>query len=522
LTPYEIKFNERRQFFTEGTELFSKADLFYSRRIGGRPVGFDRVYEDLLEYEEVRRNPSSTNLLNATKLSGRTDFGLGIGVLNAMTREAKAWVVDTESGGDRWIVTQPFTNYNLLVLEQTLVPHSYVSLVNSNVWRQNYVANVTGTEVALADRSNTYRVKGIGALSRIQHEERTRNGFKAFVDAGKISGRFQYRYDLSVISDDYDQNDMGYLRRNNEVVHRGSFSHNVFQPFGWFLGMTNQIQWIYSRVYKPSDFSESVFRYDFSADFKNHYYLTAYAAWAPTDRKDYYEPRVPGRFYIAHKFYETGFTVQTDPRQTFSSLFEAQISRAYDYSFDVRSWSALVSPLLRLSDHFQLRLEYFYGVDRNQPGFVDADFENGNIYFGKRDRNTGTATVEAKYMWTNRSSLECRLRHYWSRVTYDSFYLLQEDGGLRPLGRGTGDPFSRDVQYNAFNLDLTYRWEFAPGSELLVNWKNAIYTSDQLLSGGHWHNLRHTLSAPQTNSISIKFLYYLDYLELVGSSRSSR
>jgi hypothetical protein len=34
LTPYEIKFEENRPFFTEGTELFNKAGLFYSRRVG--------------------------------------------------------------------------------------------------------------------------------------------------------------------------------------------------------------------------------------------------------------------------------------------------------------------------------------------------------------------------------------------------------------------------------------------------------------------------------------------------------
>ncbi|TAH09187.1 MAG: hypothetical protein EAZ12_06765, partial [Sphingobacteriia bacterium] len=34
LTPFEVFFEENRQFFTEGTELFDKGRLFYSRRIG--------------------------------------------------------------------------------------------------------------------------------------------------------------------------------------------------------------------------------------------------------------------------------------------------------------------------------------------------------------------------------------------------------------------------------------------------------------------------------------------------------
>ena len=33
LTPFEVQFNENRSFFTEGTELFGKGNLFYSRRI---------------------------------------------------------------------------------------------------------------------------------------------------------------------------------------------------------------------------------------------------------------------------------------------------------------------------------------------------------------------------------------------------------------------------------------------------------------------------------------------------------
>ena len=35
LTPFEVRYNENRPFFTEGIELFNKGNLFYSRRIGG-------------------------------------------------------------------------------------------------------------------------------------------------------------------------------------------------------------------------------------------------------------------------------------------------------------------------------------------------------------------------------------------------------------------------------------------------------------------------------------------------------
>ena len=86
LTPYEVKFDEFRPFFTEGTEIFNKAGLFYSRRIGAMPSGYRDII-DLANNDpniEVVKNPSRTTLYNALKFSGRTNNKLGIGVLNAI------------------------------------------------------------------------------------------------------------------------------------------------------------------------------------------------------------------------------------------------------------------------------------------------------------------------------------------------------------------------------------------------------------------------------------------------------
>ena len=43
LTPFEVRFNENRPFFTEGIELFNKGNFFYSRRIGGTPVSYTHL-----------------------------------------------------------------------------------------------------------------------------------------------------------------------------------------------------------------------------------------------------------------------------------------------------------------------------------------------------------------------------------------------------------------------------------------------------------------------------------------------
>ena len=50
LSAFEVQYDEQRPFFTEGTELFSKGELFYSRRVGGAP----EFYPDLQEHESIK------------------------------------------------------------------------------------------------------------------------------------------------------------------------------------------------------------------------------------------------------------------------------------------------------------------------------------------------------------------------------------------------------------------------------------------------------------------------------------
>ncbi|WP_400194308.1 DUF5916 domain-containing protein [Hymenobacter sp. B81] len=156
LSPFEVQFNENRQFFTEGTELFNKGNLFYSHWVGAMLLGFGRVESQLRKGttesdgrrpgEFIARNPDMTRLLNATKISGRTSKGLGLGLFNALSNNVYAMVQDSATGTQRQVLTQPFSNYNIFVLDQSLKNNSFVSLINTNITRAGatYDANVTG------------------------------------------------------------------------------------------------------------------------------------------------------------------------------------------------------------------------------------------------------------------------------------------------------------------------------------------------------------------------------------------
>ena len=159
LTPFEVQFNENRQFFTEGMELFNKAGIFYSRRIGIQAPS--KVTQTFLKDGEYLENiPGSSQLYNASKISGRNRKGLGIGVFNAVNAEQIATAVSTLDGSKRDVLISPLTNYNVLVFDQNLKNNSSVTLTNTNVWRAGavYDANVSAFKFNLNTKYNNYYI----------------------------------------------------------------------------------------------------------------------------------------------------------------------------------------------------------------------------------------------------------------------------------------------------------------------------------------------------------------------------
>ena len=195
LSPFQIKFDDYRPFFTEGTELFNKAGLFYSRRIGNAPGGVNKVlnkYGNSSTYK-IDKNPGITRLYNATKLSGRTKNNLGIGFFNAVTAPMHANLTNLNTGADSSILTEPLTNYNIIVFDQALKNRSYLTFTNTNVLRKGNTrnANVTGVDISLFDKKNEYNLNVAARYSSIWGNIEKYNGFKTDLSASKISGKVQ-------------------------------------------------------------------------------------------------------------------------------------------------------------------------------------------------------------------------------------------------------------------------------------------------------------------------------------------
>ncbi|MEH0155890.1 DUF5916 domain-containing protein [Limibacter armeniacum] len=515
LSAFEIQFDENRSFFTEGTELFDRGNMFYSRRVGKT---FGDI--DLNDNEETSSAPGEAPLINATKLSGRTSKGLGIGVFNAITDKTFATVKDTLTGETREVLVDPLTNFNALVLEQNLKNNSNIGFMNTNVYRgkDGKMANVSRVDFRFFDKENTYSIKGNLDITHIRDgDNETKTGYNAFLNGGKVSGKYQYVGWLNIESDKYDPNDMGFLRSNNEINLGGRFTYSKQEPFSIFNNMRINTGMERTVLYKPRVFTNMYGWVNFYTQFKNFWELEAWGEGIPVDSYDYFNPRADFEyFYLRRPSYNVGTWFSSDRRKKLAVSGHAWIwSRP---SLDQFDNGFNIEPRMRFSNQFSTSFELNYNKIRKEQGFVDHvrdDDDNlQEVIYGVRNRHEFTNSLKANYAFTNKMGLNLRLRHYWGNVRYDSYHKLNKEGTLEDTSfQGFNDDGSSDynTNFNAFNMELTFSWEFAPSSFLTAVWKNQIYTDDNNVDISFMENLDNTLSSYQLNSFSVKMIYFLDF-----------
>lgn len=517
LSAFETKYDENRPFFTEGIDLFNKAGIFYSRRIGGTPVGWAKLPGQIQPGELLISNPDQSQLINATKISGRTGSNLGIGLFNAISARTYALIEDTATSQTRKVLTQPLTNYNVIVLDQALKNNSYFTFTNTNVWRQGAYenANVSALNFQFRDPSNTYEMSGSTALSQnnLGGTDTTTNadlGMKYTWNLAKVSGKWQFRLGQSLKSVNYDPNDLGFLYTPNELSHSMSLSYNQPEPQGIFQNYSATLYLSMNHLYKPRQFaSAGVYGFGY-ATLKNYTTVGLNFGLYPFHGYDYFEPRVQGAKFLLPPLWSAGTFLSSDYRKKFAIDVNANMDIIRQYN--TKRYNMGISPRIRFNDRFTLVANAQYGIYENDKGFASID-TNGNSIFGNRQQTTVTHSINAKYIFTSRMGITFNLRHYWSKVVYDQYYRLQSDGSLMQIP----DDFAADVNFNAFTIDMVYSWEFTPGSELSLVWKNNIFNSDLL--NGYIRNFTETIQANQHNSFSLKVLYYLDYEEFKRHKR---
>ena len=507
LGPFEQHFDEKRSFFTEGTELFSKGDLFYTRRIGNTPSAY--YDEDNLEdNEEIIDNPTSVSMLNAIKVSGRTKKGLGIGVFNAITEKTEAKIKNTDTDEVRKVVTEPFTNYNVVVLDQQFNKNSSVSFVNTNVLRNGSFrdANVSALLFNLTNKSNKYNINGGVGMSNINEFGEKSSGFISSIQIGKVSGNWQYGIEHNLQDDSFDKNDLGFQRRNNFSNFEGDVSYRIFEPTKRFNEYRIFLSADLDYLYKPNTYTRNNLRLGYF--FLTKKTQTAFGGNVQGsfgNQFDYYEPRVDGRFFKQGPRIAINKFISTDYRKKFAidlSLFYANRTTENNSFIFAR-----FSPRYRLNDKLSFIYNLRFTKDNNDKGYVN-ELEDGSIIFGNRNTKSVTNSISGKYNFSTKAALSLTFRQYWSPVEYDNQYFLLNNNGTLTEHDYSGN---HNINFNTWNFDLNFSWEFAPGSQLIALYRNSLFNEDEFADLNFKDNLDNLFKEPMLHNFSIRMVYYIDY-----------
>ncbi|MFS8082526.1 MAG: DUF5916 domain-containing protein [Ginsengibacter sp.] len=506
LSPFEVKYNENRSFFTEGTELFSKGNLFYSRRIGSQPIHYYDVADSVTSNEHIVKNPTESKLINATKISGRTSKGLGIGFLNALTQPMYAEIEDN-LGNKRKIETNPLTNYNILVLDQTLKNNSSVSLINTNVLRRgnDHNANVSAAVFNINDKKNIYNWNGQIKLSNIINKNSPDvSGYMHSLQFGKASGFFNFQVTEELVDNKYDPNDLGILFNNNYLDHYLYVGFHWNKPTSWYNSFNLNNNFTYSRRFRPDSYQSFQYNTNVNGNLKNLMQAGVNVNYAARGN-DFYEPRIAGRFFKSPS--DINFDAFINSNQAKKYFYNVEFYYGWKGLFHGKYFSLDLQNNYRFNDKFSLGHEITINPSTNQAGF--ADIIGNEIIFSRRNRQTVINVLTSKYNFNKNNGITFRLRHYWSEVQAQEYFTLQSDGTLL---RNTTYNQNNNQNLNIFNIDMVYTLQFAPGSFVNIVWKNSIYSGNRAIADSYFKNFKNTVSAPQNNNVSIKVIYYLDAL----------
>lgn len=563
LTANEIFFEENRAFFTEGVELFNKGDFFYSRRVGGVPFNRDVAENLATSEEEVIDNPIRTNLLNATKVSGRMDNGLGIGVFNAIEGRTFATLRNNETGELREVETGPVSNYSVVSFDQNLANNSFVTLINTTALRSGaaYDANLTGVVFDIRDKKNAWSLNGKAGLSQQYGKTRlakrkeiaeglgntiTENvfGHTYNLNLERLTGRLRYGVEYVEESDTYDPNDMGFLFFNNERSGAGYLEYNWFDPIGAFNSGEVSLSTGFSRMYNPNAYSNAFIRTSTRWTTRDFFTFGANAFSELAPSREFQDTRTPGISFELPQYFEFGGFISSDYRKRFA-LDVRPVFGTFFKDNRTSTMGIYVSPRFRVSDKFDFRIgstlrkntRYLGYVGHHAAGIERYELEaEGTRYIQLSPTTQGYQTLNddaiamsyrtiriaeveanATYSFTAQMNINLRVRHYWSRVNHVEYFEVSSNDPIpRPTaytGLNADGDSVHDQNFNAFNIDLFYRWRFAPGSDIFLSYKTQSFY-DGTFDGGYFPNLNLLGDDQVNNNLTLKIVYWLDWNQL--------
>lgn len=565
LSAFETFFDERRPFFTEGSEMLrgtGGANYFYSRRIGAAPrisVGGDFVDA-----------PKSSAILGAAKLTGRLPSRLTVAGLAAVTAAERARTYDSSTAITQSYRVEPRTAYGVLRLQQEIgTQASTIGLAMTTVQRD------VGGDTALAHRlpreayvgvldwrarfqQGRYAISGFVAASHVagdtaamrrlqlsssryfQRPDITEatydplrtslGGYSAQLRVDKDAGRrILFGAEVKAESPGFELNDLGRLSSTDDIEYnadvqvRETLPGRYFQ--NWRLGFETRGSRNFGGVQTQSTVGQNT-----SVTLKNFWSvnLRSNVNFPITDDALTRGGPLMGR--------PGGFGQDLRLNSPFGSRTFWRVNVGYDTDrLGARRQNAGAQVTLRPSDRISFALEPSWQQGTDPRQYVNT-ISGGTRTYGKRyvfafvDRTTISTKIRVNYTFTPNLTLEgygepfaasgrysrhgeleapgsASLRTYGT----DGTTITKDSAGVRTVvdGLETFTLANRDFHVLSFRSNLVLRWEWAQGSTFFLVWQQNRRTSEAYQADVRFKELFQTAQGAGDNFLSMKISYWL-------------
>jgi len=470
LTALEVFFPEKRLFFLEGQEVYvtsprgdvrgrslvgnqgSPYTLLNTRRIGGKPRRPGVPANTVIPQRELEAPTELKGAINTTGQTGRLRYGF----LAAFEDEVK---FHTRQNGTPVNVHQTGNDYGVarLLYENNDSGYRAAGVMLTSVLNDYRDAMTWGLDGHWLSPTGKVKIDAQYMGSDIEGASQGHGGF-VDVEYQFRRGMF-YRAGLEAFDRHLDVNDLGFLQRVDMYRFRNSFT---LTTTGLGFARENQFD---MRGFLQKNFSQSLLTgagvfFSDRVSLNNLSYLTARLSWQPTQFDDL-------------NSFGNG-TYRVEERLKTTLLWESDTTRSWFYTSGLgyksenlggHAWVWDASIGWRPSDRFGVTLAVQY---QDRQGWL---LHQSGRLMGTFDAEQWMPNLSVDFFFNARQQLRLSMQVVGIKAREDEFFLVPErPGNLRTIAKPTG-PGSRasyDFSKTQYSLQIRYRWELAPLSDLFI------------------------------------------------------
>ncbi|MBI5473191.1 MAG: carbohydrate binding family 9 domain-containing protein [Ignavibacteriae bacterium] len=502
LSTFETFYPEKRPFFIEGTQIirfttFGDAfgpGMFYSRRIGRALHPGEAAVPARCR---ITAMPHAATILGAAKVSGKTDAGTSVGILQAFTKEMRATVADSAGNSSEQII-EPFAHYNVLRLRQDVLDNSVVGVIFTSTAKQHRLPGVTAGADWNLKFDNTFQLDGFLGMSHANHL--LTRGERGFGSAGKVNfsriaaEHWLWSAGVDFTSKGYNINDVGFFNRPNDYGLFASWTYKEDRPAA--VVRTYSVTGI---LHERENFDGvNLFRelkLSTSILFQNYWTLNLNGA---SDFGEYDDRETRGNgLYQKSSRYEVNLGIDSDERQVVNGSLSVHTGWDSKRKF---AWGPVLGIEVRPLSWMEYEFDAGYNRTQNQESWV-TNVGSSSI-FGDRTTEQVSFTLRGTITFTRDLTLQLYGQLFLAKGHYEQLHSLS---GLEMFGVRSPDFNSQSV-----NTNLVLRWEYIPGSTLFLVWSHAREGGNGNFYSSLGDDIRSAFRTSPGNVLLLKASYWLN------------